>query len=116
MSASYDRIYAVVRRIPRGCVATYGQVAELAGRPGQARLVGYALHALPQGTAVPWHRVINAQGRLSTGGAAPGGTLPQRMRLEAEGVRFDGSGRCSLARYRWARPGTRRPAQRTGSP
>ena len=57
-SSSYQRIYAVVRRIPEGRVATYGQVASLAGLAGQARQVGYALHALPDGTAVPWHRVV----------------------------------------------------------
>ena len=62
---TYSRIYAVVRRIPRGRVATYGQVAELAGLPGHARQVGYALHALPRGTTVPWHRVLNARGALS---------------------------------------------------
>ena len=114
MSEGYERVYAVVRRIPRGRVATYGQVAALAGRPGQARFVGYALHALPDGTAVPWHRVINAQGRLSTGRGAPGGSLPQRVRLEAEGVRFDGAGRCALARYRWA-PGRTGPGRGSGA-
>ena len=62
------RIYAVVRRIPRGTVATYGQVAERAGYPGHARQVGYALHALPPGTTVPWHRVINASGEVSARG------------------------------------------------
>jgi methylated-DNA-protein-cysteine methyltransferase-like protein len=97
---SYARIYAVVRRIPAGRVATYGQVAELAGLAGHARQVGYALHALPSGTAVPWQRVLNAQGSCSLR-TAPGPELTQRLRLEAEGVRFDLRGRVSLARFRW---------------
>jgi len=98
--SSYQRIYAVVRRIPRGRVTTYGTVARLAGLPGQARQVGYALSALRDGTSVPWHRVINAQGRLSLERAASGAGLTQRMRLEREGVVFEGS-RVSLTRYGW---------------
>ncbi len=97
---SYSRIYAVVRRIPRGRVATYGQVAELAGLAGHARQVGYALHALPAGTTVPWHRVINARGTLSLRREA-GAELTQRMLLEREGIRFDAGGRVDLARVRW---------------
>jgi methylated-DNA-protein-cysteine methyltransferase-like protein len=97
---AYERIYAVVRRIPRGRVATYGQVASLAGLPGRARQVGYALHALPDGDRVPWHRVINAQGRVSPR-AAPGWDDVQRQFLEKEGVRFDDAGRASLGRYQW---------------
>jgi methylated-DNA-protein-cysteine methyltransferase related protein len=97
---SYARIYAVVRRIPAGRVATYGQVAELAGLGGHARQVGYALHALPSGTSVPWQRVLKAQGSCSLR-AVPGAELTQRLRLEAEGVRFDLRGRVSLARFRW---------------
>ena len=76
-SISYQRIYAVVRQIPEGRVATYGQVASLAGLAGQARQVGYALHALPDGTAVPWHRVVNASGGISLR-SLPGGDLVQR--------------------------------------
>lgn len=97
---NYARIYAVVRRVPRGRVATYGQVARLAGLPGHARQVGYALHALRSGTAVPWQRVINAKGEISLRRAA-GADLSQRILLEAEGVRFDGRGRVSLQRYGW---------------
>ena len=98
---SWARIYAVVRRIPRGRVATYGQVAELAGLPGQARLVGYALAGLHDHDRVPWHRVINAQGRVSARGSGPGGTVLQRLQLEAEGVAFGPGGRVSLERYGW---------------
>jgi methylated-DNA-protein-cysteine methyltransferase-like protein len=97
---AYARIYAVVRRIPRGRVATYGQVAELAGLAGHARQVGYALHALPAGTAVPWHRVINAAGAVSLR-ATPGDELTQRQLLEREGVRFDARGRVPLRHARW---------------
>jgi methylated-DNA-protein-cysteine methyltransferase-like protein len=96
----YERVYAVVRRIPRGRVATYGQIAELAGIPGHARQVGYALHSLPTGSAVPWHRVINAAGGISRRTHA-GAELSQRLLLEREGIRFDARGRVSLRRLRW---------------
>ena len=99
-TTTYQRIYAVVRRIPRGQVATYGQVASLAGLAGHARQVGYALHALTDGSVVPWHRVINARGEVSTR-SVPGAELQQRFMLEAEGVRFNARGRVSLARFRW---------------
>lgn len=103
-AGTYERIWAVVRRIPRGRVATYGQVATLAGFPRQPRLAGYALHTLPEGSGVPWHRVVNAQGRIRTGRGEPGGDLPQRFRLEEEGVEFDWRGRIPLERFGW-RPG-----------
>ena len=106
--SSYERIYAVVRRIPRGRVATYGQVAALAGLAGHARQVGYALHALSDGRSTPWHRVINAQGHVSTRSQF-GGELQQRFMLEAEGVQFDARGRVSLQRFGW------RPQGGTGS-
>jgi len=92
-----------VRRIPRGRVATYGQVAALAGLGRQARQVGYALHALPGEGFAPWHRVVNARGAISL---PPGGgaDVTQRLRLEREGVRFDARGRIDLERHGW-RPG-----------
>jgi methylated-DNA-protein-cysteine methyltransferase-like protein len=99
--SSHERIYAVARRIPSGRVATYGQIAELAGLEGQARLVGYAMSALPSGTTVPWHRVINAQGKVSLRSSGASGGVTQRLLLEREGVRFKG-GRVDLAKYRWA--------------
>ena len=101
----WERVYSVVRRIPRGRVATYGQVAVLAGLGGQARQVGYALHALPWDGIAPWHRVVNARGAISL---PPGGgsDVTQRLRLEREGVRFDARSRIDLERYRW-RPGAR---------
>ena len=92
------RIRKVIARIPRGRVATYGQIARIARLPGQARLVGYALNALPQGSRTPWHRVLNAQGALSTRGVS---AERQRELLEDEGVEFDVRGRVSLARYQW---------------
>ena len=92
-------IYAVVRRIPRGRVATYGQIAVLAGLRGQARLVGYALAALDVDTDVPWHRVVNARGAISLPATGHSARM-QRARLEAEGVVFDG-GCVVLKRWRW---------------
>jgi methylated-DNA-protein-cysteine methyltransferase-like protein len=100
-STSYQRIYAIVRRIPAGRVATYGQVASLAGLAGHARQVGYALHALPEASALPWHRVVNASGGISRR-AVPGGELAQRLLLEREGIRIDARGRVALSRLRWA--------------
>jgi methylated-DNA-protein-cysteine methyltransferase-like protein len=100
---NYARIWRVVARIPRGRVTTYGQVAELAGLPRAARQVGYAMHALPAGSRVPWQRVVNAAGAVSPR-AAPGAEDVQRLVLEREGVRFDTRGRIDLARYGW-RPG-----------
>lgn len=100
MTGAYRRIYQVVRRIPRGRVATYGDVARLAGLPGHARQVGYALHALPSGNGVPWHRVVNARGAISLR-RRPGADVTQRLLLEREGVRFDQRGRLDLKRLRW---------------
>jgi methylated-DNA-protein-cysteine methyltransferase-like protein len=101
MSDVRPRIYAAVRRIPRGRVATYGQIAALAGLPRQPRLVGYAMSALPDATTVPWHRVVNAEGRISARAAGAGAGVVQRLRLEQEGVAFDAGGRLSLERYQW---------------
>ena len=99
-SDPYQRIYTIVRRIPRGRIATYGQVAALAGLGGHARQVGYAMHSLDASSHVPWHRVLNAQGRVSAR-SEPGGDRVQRALLEREGVRFDPSGRADLERFGW---------------
>ena len=99
MASSYDRIFSVVRRVPRGRVVTYGQVAELAGLAGRARQVGYALHSLSGASALPWQRVINAAGGISL--HPMDGGVSQRLLLEREGVRFDARGRVDLARYQW---------------
>ena len=98
--SSYDRIWRAVRSVPAGSVATYGQIAELAGLPGHARQVGYALHALPEGSQVPWHRVINAQGKISPR-AEPGWEDFQKILLLEEGIVFNSSGRVDLRRFGW---------------
>jgi len=105
-ASSYERIWRVVARIPRGRVATYGQVAELAGLPRAARQAGYAMHALPSGLRVPWQRVVNARGEVSPR-SDPGGEQVQRVLLEREGVAFDPRGRIDLARYGWRPLGPR---------
>jgi methylated-DNA-protein-cysteine methyltransferase related protein len=97
----------VVRKIPRGKVATYGQVAKLAGLAGHARQVGYALHALRGTTSLPWQRVVNAAGAISPR-SVPGAELDQRILLDAEGVGFNARGRVVLARYQWQSGLTRR--------
>lgn len=100
MGHSYEKIYAVVRQIPRGKVATYGQIARLAGLGGAARQVGYALNALPDGEDIPWYRVINAKGGISKR-AHPVYEDIQRELLEQEGVEFGSDARLSLPHYQW---------------
>jgi methylated-DNA-protein-cysteine methyltransferase related protein len=105
-SVAYERIYATVARIPRGRVATYGQIAALAGLARRARQVGYALHALDESRSVPWHRVVNAEGRISLRGD-PIFKKIQRRLLAHEGVRFDAGGRIDLELFRWRPCATR---------
>ena len=100
-ASSHPMIYAVVSRIPLGRVATYGQVARLAGLPNHARLVGYALNALREGSRVPWHRVVNAKGMISPRKGGSGHDVLQRLMLKREGVRFDRRGVVDLAAFRW---------------
>ena len=100
----------MVRRIPRGRVATYGQIAGLVPGCSGARQVGYALHALPEGSLVPWHRVINAQGVISLRGS---GAITQQIRLDRDGVVVLAGGRIDLGRYRWRPKG---PASRNRVP
>lgn len=113
MSGDYARIYAVVRRIPRGRVATYGQVARLAGLPGHARQVGYAMHALTD-ARVPWQRVVNARGEVSPR-AQRGAEKKQRLALTREGVSFGRDGRIPLARFQWKDGASPRDAARDPS-
>ncbi len=97
-----QRIWQVVSLIPSGRVATYGEVARQAGLPGGARRVGRALKALPANTRIPWHRVINARGRISL----PEGSATQytqRERLEAEGVVLRANHSVDLRRFGWPR-------------
>lgn len=101
MSDSYQRIYTVVHMIPKGRVATYGQIAELAGLPRQARLVGYALNVLPKGTRIPWHRVINSQGKISLRSEGEGSDNRQMRLLKREKVKFNQQGVVDLKMYRW---------------
>ena len=100
MNPFYHRIYRVVRYIPKGRVATYGVVARLAGRPGAARTVGWALSALPEESDVPWWRVLNAAGRISLSGADHGSVV-QRALLLREGVKFAAGGAVNLAVFGW---------------
>lgn len=93
------RIISAIRRIPRGKVATYGQIAALAGNPRAARTVAWLLHSSSGTAGLPWHRVVNAQGRISL---KPGrGYEEQRAMLEAEGVRFSGEGAVDLKIHHW---------------
>jgi methylated-DNA-protein-cysteine methyltransferase-like protein len=108
----YDDVYRMVKRIPRGRVTTYGHIAALCGKPRAARTVGWALHALPEGSAVPWHRVINASGGISISKVGIPAEL-QRALLEAEGVEFDLRGSVDLKRWGWTGPRDRfdRPSE-----
>ena len=95
---TFEKIYNVVKNIPKGKVATYGQVAFLAGNSRWARVVGYALHVNPEPGIIPCHRVVNKEGRVAPGFAF-GGEEVQRKLLEAEGIIFDLNGRVDLEKY-----------------
>jgi methylated-DNA-protein-cysteine methyltransferase-like protein len=98
-SDKQERIWQVVSQIPKGKVASYGQVAKLADLPGYARYVGYVMKKLPAGSNLPWYRVVNSRGTISF---KPGSRQyqAQKSQLEAEGVVFI-KGRFSMARYGW---------------
>ena len=95
----HEQIYAVVKRIPKGKVATYGQIARMVGRC-TARMVGYAMAAVREGSRVPWQRVINAQGMISARSHGDGDAR-QRVLLEKEGVKFDAEGKVELTLFQW---------------
>ena len=97
--STHQLIWEIVRQIPKGKVATYGEVAREAGLPGQARLVGYALHNLPINVDIPWHRVINAQGRISLPRAG-GDYLKQKQLLLKEGIAFVNE-KIELKKFGW---------------
>jgi methylated-DNA-protein-cysteine methyltransferase-like protein len=99
---TYSRIYDIIYLIPHGKVATYGQIARLAGLPNGARQVGYALHNLKEGTNVPWYRVINRKGQISFTLGTTAESL-QRSLLESEGVIFDTNNTIDLKKYQWKR-------------
>jgi len=96
----FEKVYRLVSMIPEGKVASYGQIARMLGSPRGARTVGWALHGLPDGTKVPWQRVINSQGRISTSCLQHDANL-QRELLEAEGVVFDERDRVDWEVYGW---------------
>lgn len=103
--ASYrERVYQLVLRIPRGQVMSYGLVARVLGTGYDARAIGNIMHATPKdGRAIPWHRVINSQGRCSTAGLTSPPDLQQRL-LESENVIFDAKGKCKIEQYQWSPP------------
>ena len=102
-----ERVYKIVRRIPRGLVMTYGQIAYMLGEGYTPRTVGFVMHGADESNT-PWHRVINSQGKVSTGRIVLPADKQQRM-LEREGVRFDDRGRCDLEKFLW------KPRRRTSS-
>ena len=95
---TFEKIYEVVKNIPKGKVATYGQVALLVGNPRWARVVGYALHVNPEPGIIPCHRVVNREGKVAPGFAF-GGEGVQRQLLESEGIIFETDGRIDLEKY-----------------
>lgn len=94
-----ERVYKIVRRIPRGRVMSYGQIAYILGEGYTPRTVGFVMHGADE-SKTPWHRVINSQGRCSTGGVVLPADKQQRM-LEAEGVKFTAGGSCDLEIFIW---------------
>ena len=105
--SNYDRIYTTVRDIPYGKVATYGQIADLTGLYGKARLVGYALFRVQIADNIPWHRVINSKGEISYSFKRQGGDYLQKVLLEEEGIEFKPNGKIDLRLYRWQPSGDR---------
>ena len=97
----YHQVYTIVKKIPRGKVATYGQIALLAGLGRNARMVGYALSALPEHMDVPWHRVINSRGEISLGVSRGEHDSLQQKLLESEGITFDLNGKIDLSLFKW---------------
>jgi methylated-DNA-protein-cysteine methyltransferase-like protein len=99
----FEKIYRLVLRIPRGRVMTYGQIARLLEERYSPRLVGWAMHATPHDERnIPWHRVINSRGTISTGRVILAEPDRQRLMLEAEGIVFDAGGHCDLSAYQWS--------------
>jgi methylated-DNA-protein-cysteine methyltransferase-like protein len=99
--SAYNTIYNTVRQIPKGKVATYGQIANLANLYGKARLVGYALYRVDKNSDIPWHRVINAKGEISYSPLRHGADYVQKSLLEQEGVKFNSAEKVNLREYLW---------------
>ena len=100
MTEFSSKVIALIRKIPKGKVATYAQIAALAGKPHASRGVAWILNSSSNSHALPWHRVINAAGAVSLR-SRPGAELDQRIRLESEGVGFNARGRVVLEKYQW---------------
>jgi methylated-DNA-protein-cysteine methyltransferase-like protein len=96
----FNDVYNVVKKIPAGKVATYGQIAKMIGQPQKSKCVGWALHSNPQEGVIPCHRVVNRKGELS-GNFAFGGMERQKMLLENEGIIFNKDGIIDLEKYLW---------------
>ncbi len=99
--SQYELIYSTVRNIPFGKVASYGQIADISGLYGKARLVGYALFRVDLKDDIPWHRVVNSQGEISYSFQRQGGDYLQKVLLEEEGIEFKNNGKIDLGKYRW---------------
>ena len=107
---TWDRVYRLVKKIPRGRVTTYGELAKKLKLPGGARVVGYAMAGCPSGRGIPWHRVVGAGGRLLI--SEPHASLQRRL-LESEGMVLDGR-RIDMKRYAWL-PGRKKAVGRSGT-
>lgn len=107
-----DKVIAAIRKIPKGSVATYGQIAGLAGKPGAARGVVWILHSSSGSAGLPWHRVLNARGRIAFAPGSRNGR-EQKKRLRAEGVLFAKDGSIEMARFQWKK---RAATKRRSSP
>ena len=97
---TYSMIYQIIRKVPKGKVATYGQIAFLVGIPRGARQVGYALHSLPDGSDVPWQRIINSRGKISYKSASFFENIQYQL-LVSEGIIFEESGKIDLQKFQW---------------
>ncbi len=102
MPDTFEKIYEVVKQIPKGAVASYGQIAMLAGNPRWARVVGYALHANPDPDSIPCYRVVTKDGRTSKSFAFGGENIQRRL-LEKEGIEFTKDGRVEMEKFQWGR-------------
>lgn len=109
VASDWNRVYALVKRIPKGRVLTYGQVARATRLPGGARAAGRAMAACPRGRGIPWHRVVAAGGRIAVG--EPFASLQRRL-LESEGARLVEGRRVALPEHLWVIPRPRKPAQK----
>lgn len=114
---AFEKIYRIVLKIPRGRVMTYGQIARLLEDRYSPRLVGWAMHATPQDKRnIPWHRVINSKGAISTGRVIIQEPQLQHYLLEAEGVVFDERGHCDLSVYQWSPVARKKASARAAKP